>query len=114
MPLVVDTGVRRSASTLAQPIVIFVGLQAIGFLVGSVIQPRMQGSSLNLDPVVVFLSLAFWGALWGVAGAFLSTPLTVMAMAILAQFKATSWIAVLLSSDGEPYAEPQETAPAKA
>ena len=99
--------------TLAQPIVIFIGLQAIGFLVGSVLQPRMQGSSLNLDPVVVFLSLAFWGALWGVAGAFLSTPLTVMAMAILAQFKATRWIAVLLSSDGEPYADSQDGAPAK-
>ena len=98
--------------TLAQPIVIFVGLQAIGFVVGSVLQPRMQGSSLNLDPVVVFLSLAFWGALWGVAGAFLSTPLTVMTMAILAQFKATSWIAVLLSSDGEPYAETRHAASA--
>lgn len=97
--------------TLVQPVVIFAGLQAIGFVVGSVIQPRMQGTSLNVDPVVVFLSLAFWGALWGVAGAFLSTPLTVMAMAILAQFETTRWIAVLLSSDGEPYADSGVAAP---
>ncbi len=33
---------------------------------------------------------------------FLSTPLTVMAMVILAQFDGTRWIAVLLSADGEP------------
>ncbi len=32
----------------------------------------------------------------------LSTPLTVVAMVILAQFAGTHWIAVLLSSDGEP------------
>jgi hypothetical protein len=35
---------------------------------------------------------------------FLSTPLAVMAMAILAEFKGSRWIAVLLSGDGEPYA----------
>ncbi len=91
--------------TLVQPVIIFVGLQGIGFVVGSIIQPRMQGSNLNVDPVVVFLSLAFWGALWGLTGAFLSTPLTVMAMAILAQFRSTRWIAVMLSSDGEPYSD---------
>jgi predicted PurR-regulated permease PerM len=52
--------------------------------------------------VVVLLSLAFWGALWGVPGAFLSTPLTVMAMVILAQFPGSNWLAVLLSGDGNP------------
>ena len=99
---------------LGQPIILFVGLQAIGFVVGSIVQPRMQGSSLNLDPVVIFLSLAFWGAMWGLTGAFLSTPLTVTAMAILAQFPSTGWIAVLLSSDGEPYADTKTAAPPKA
>ncbi len=90
---------------LVQPAILFVGLQVIGFVVGNIIQPRMQGTSLNIDPVVVLVSLAFWGFLWGLTGAFLSTPLTVMAMAILAQFSETRWIAVLLSSNGEPYPE---------
>ena len=85
------------------PAVILLGvLQAIQFVVGNVILPRMQGDSLNMDPVVVLLSLAFWGVLWGMAGMFLSTPLTVMAMVILAQFSGTRWLAVLLSADGEP------------
>jgi AI-2 transport protein TqsA len=73
-----------------------------GSFVGNVVLPRMQGRSLNIDPVVVLLSLAFWGAIWGLAGAFLSTPLTVMIMVILAQFDGTRWVAVLLSADGEP------------
>ena len=85
------------------PAVILLGvLQAIQFVVGNIIQPRLQGDSLNIDPVVALLALAFWGAIWGVAGMFLSTPLTVMAMVILAQFPGTRWIAVLLSSNGEP------------
>ncbi|MDP3854560.1 AI-2E family transporter [Phenylobacterium sp.] len=85
------------------PAVILLGvLQAIQFVVGNIILPRMQGDSLNMDPVVVLLSLAFWGVLWGTTGMFLSTPLTVMVMVILAQFSGTRWLAVLLSADGEP------------
>jgi AI-2 transport protein TqsA len=87
--------------------VLFAVLNIINFFAANVLQPRMQGASLNLDPVVVLLSLAFWGALWGVAGMFLSTPLTVMTMVILAQFQGTRWIAVLLSGDGHPEAAAQ-------
>ncbi len=87
---------------LWQAIVLLVVLNGIGVVVGNFIYPRMQGRSLNIDPVVVLLALAFWGAIWGVAGAFLSTPLTVMSMVILAQFDGARWIAVLLSADGNP------------
>lgn len=77
-------------------------LQVIQFIVGNIIQPRMQGTSLNMDPVAILLALALWGLIWGPAGMFLSTPLTVMVMVILAQFHGTRWLAVLLSADGEP------------
>jgi predicted PurR-regulated permease PerM len=83
-------------------VILLIALQAIGIVIGNVIYPRMQGRSLNIDPIVVLLALAFWGAIWGIAGMFLSTPLTVMAMVILAQFEGTRWVAVLLSADGEP------------
>jgi predicted PurR-regulated permease PerM len=82
---------------------LLVGLEAVHFLVSHVLQPRMQGRSLNLDPIVVLLALAFWGALWGLVGAFLSTPLTVVMLAIFAEFGATRPVAVLLSSDGRPF-----------
>jgi len=78
------------------------GLLAITFVVGNILLPRMQGDSLNMDPLVVMLSLAFWGTIWGLPGMFLSTPLTVLVMAILAQFEGTHWIAILLSADGDP------------
>jgi len=90
-------------------LILLIGLQAILFVVGNMIQPRMQGDNQNIDPVVVLLSLALWGQLWGVVGMFLSTPLAVMAMAILAEFKGSRWMAILLSGDGEPYVDKPET-----
>ena len=43
-------------------------LSVVQMVVGSIIFPRMQGRSLNLDPVVVLLGLAFWGLVVGRAG----------------------------------------------
>ena len=99
--------------TYWQAVVLLAGLQTILFISGNIIQPRMQGDNQNIDPVVVLLSLAFWGKIWGVVGMFLSTPLAVMAMAILAEFKGSRWMAILLSGDGEPYADEEGAAKAR-
>jgi len=106
----------------ARAIILLILLQTIGVVIGNVVYPRMQGRSLNIDPVMVLLALAFWSAIWGVTGAFLSTPLTVMAMVILAQFDGSRWISVILSADGDPQQlknkmpnePPDEPHPAKA
>ena len=44
--------------------------------VGNVLEPVMFGSSLDLHPVIVLLSLMLWSALWGVTGLVLAVPLT--------------------------------------
>jgi AI-2 transport protein TqsA len=98
---------------------VFLALTLFGlaFIVGNILLPRLQGKSLNIDPVMILLSLAFWGSIWGVTGMFLSTPLTLLVMVILAQFEGTRWIAVLLSADGDPQgtgAAPARLAPARA
>lgn len=83
-------------------LIIFGVSQGIQFVVGNVIQPRMTGDSLNISVLVVFMSLAFWGKLWGGPGMFLAVPLTVMLMIVLAQFPSTRWIAVMMSNNGNP------------
>lgn len=88
--------------TLWQASVLLAVLWTIYFVVGNVILPRMQGDSLNIDPVVLLLALAYWGAIWGAAGMFLSTPLTTVLMVICAQFDRSRWVAVLLSANGDP------------
>lgn len=80
---------------------------ALALLVGaeqamsSAIEPRLIGKSLNLSPLVILLSLAVWGALWGFAGMLLAVPITVTIMIILTQFETTRPIAVLLSDSGD-------------
>lgn len=76
-------------------------LGATQFLIGSVIEPRLMGKSLNVSALVVILSLALWGSIWGVAGMFLCVPITVIGMIIFAHFPATRPIAILLSNDGD-------------
>lgn len=92
-------------TALTQVAAVFAGVGAWQFLIGNFVQPRMTGDSLNLSAVVVLLALAIWGAIWGIAGAFLAAPLTVMLMIVLAQFPSTRWIAILLSADGKPTPE---------
>ena len=90
--------------------IVFAGVAVWQFLIGNFVAPRMQANSLNLSALVVLLSLAVWGALWGPVGMFLSAPLTVMVMIALAQIPGARWIAVLLSANGNPgeYAAEQD------
>ena len=67
---------------------------------GNVLEPRMMGRSLAISPLVILISLALWGSVWGVIGMFLSVPITVIAMIVMAQFQTTRPLAILLSSHG--------------
>lgn len=81
---------------------IFAVTQMTATIVGNLIYPRMQAETQNIDPVVTLLALAFWTVLWGIPGAFLAVPLTLMCMMVFAQFPDTKWVAALLSNDGNP------------
>jgi predicted PurR-regulated permease PerM len=58
----------------------FVGLATIE---GQFLTPTVLGRSLTLNPLAVFLAIAFWAWLWGPMGAFLAVPLLIVAMVIL-------------------------------
>ncbi|QFT30916.1 AI-2E family transporter [Roseibium porphyridii] len=87
--------------TLAPFFAIATGLGLIQFAVGNLVEPKLMGSNLNLSGLVIMLSLAFWGAIWGVVGMVLCVPLTVMIVIVCARFEASRPIAVLLSETGE-------------
>ena len=65
--------------------------------VGNFVEPRLQGKGLQLSPVAILLSLAFWGWLWGITGMVLAVPITVTIRIALAQFESTRLLAVLMS-----------------
>jgi AI-2 transport protein TqsA len=75
---------------------------AIQVAIGSLVQPRMLGNSLQLHPVVLLLSLLFFTMIWGVAGAFLATPLTAVIKIVFEKIPATRPLAALLAGDLDP------------
>ena len=98
--------------TVWQAITIFVVIQIVATIVGNLIYPRLQAHTQNIDPVATLLSLAFWSWLWGLPGAFLAVPMTLMSMMVFTQFPSTRWVAAMLSNDGNPvFRHPGETAP---
>ncbi len=51
-------------------------LMACQTVMGNVVEPRMMGFTLNLSPLLILVSLIFWGWLWGAWGMVLAVPLT--------------------------------------
>lgn len=82
-------------------LIVGIGLTSVQFAVGNVIEPKLMGSSLNLSPLVVVLSLVLWGSLWGIPGMFLCVPIMVILLIVLSHFDVTRPIAVMLSERGE-------------
>ena len=76
---------------------VLAGLGAFELFMGNYVDPRLQGRSLSLSPLVVLFSLAFWGWVWGIGGALLAVPLTVAAVVACRNFHETAWIAELLT-----------------
>jgi predicted PurR-regulated permease PerM len=52
------------------------------FLEGHFLTPTIVGRRLALNALAVFLTLAFWTWLWGPMGAFLSSPLLIVALIV--------------------------------
>ena len=62
---------------------VLLGLLVIQGVIGNVIDPRVLGRELNISPLVVFLSMVFWGWIWGVTGMLLSVPMMVVVKVII-------------------------------
>ena len=68
--------------------------------------PRSQawvnalGGIVFLLPLCALVMLVSWGAMWGPAGMFMASPLTVIVVLICARFPTSRPIAILLSRDG--------------
>ena len=68
-------------------------------VLGNILEPQLFGRRLGLSPLVVWLSLIFWGWVWGPIGMLLSVPLTVIARIVFENSRELRWIAALLSAE---------------
>jgi len=68
--------------------------------ISNVLEPRFMGERLNLSFFVIFLSLFFWGWMWGAAGILLAVPVTASLKIVLERIPATTRFALLLGRIG--------------
>jgi predicted PurR-regulated permease PerM len=92
-----------------ETIMITIGYITINTIVGNIIEPKMMGRGVGLSTFIVFVSLVFWGWMFGPVGMFLSVPLTVVIKIACKNNKELHWIAVLLSNKVEPQKESNGT-----
>ena len=69
----------------------------INTAIGNLLEPKLMGKGLELSELVVFLSLVFWGWVFGKVGMLLAVPLTMIVKFALEASDSTKWLGVLLS-----------------
>lgn len=79
-------------------LILSAGYIMVNTMVSNVIEPTLMGRHLGLSPLVVFLSLVFWGWAWGPIGMFLSVPITMLVKILLENSDDLKWVAILMGS----------------
>lgn len=81
-----------------QALLVVGGVSAINLLEGNFVTPHLMGKHLPLNPVAIFVSLLYWGWVWGPLGTLLAVPITVMLQVIFSRIESLHPLAVLLDS----------------
>ncbi len=83
-------------------VIIFVGFILINSAIDDFIKPRLMGQGLDIAPVMVFISVVFWGLILGPLGAILAVPVTVgIKQLLLEPDPDNRWMAELISGSAQ-------------
>ena len=75
-----------------------IGYAIVNTGVSNFLVPQLMGRHLGLSPLVIFMSLVFWGWAWGPIGMFLSVPITMLVKILLENSDDLRWISILMGS----------------
>jgi predicted PurR-regulated permease PerM len=84
---------------IGRALLVAVGYVLVNVIFGNVLEPKVMGRKLGLSTLVVFLSLVFWGWIWGPVGMLLSVPMTMIVKIALESHPSTHGLSVLLDSE---------------
>jgi predicted PurR-regulated permease PerM len=96
IPLIPPVLLAWAEFGLPMAIFVFAVIALINVAAENFIKPRVMGESLEVSPLVIFVSLVFWGWVLGAAGAILAVPLTLLVTSILDSFEGTRWMTALI------------------
>lgn len=85
----------------AIPAFILIFLIAVNQILGTIIEPRIEGKNLGLSPFVILVCLSFWGYIWGFLGMLLAVPVTVIIKIVCENIKELKIIAIVLGNNKE-------------
>lgn len=95
LPAVLVALVQLGGGPALGVIVLFV---VVNVVIGNFIEPRFMGERLGLSTLVVFLSLVFWGYIFGTVGMLLSVPITMTVKIAAEAYPGTRWLSDLLGN----------------
>lgn len=88
-----------------KPVGLLVALIVVQNLIGNVLEPKLLSKSMKISALVVFLSMIFWGWLWGIVGVVLAVPLTVAVKIACGHVEMLRPFSILLGGDPIPVGE---------
>ncbi len=94
LPAIAEALVQHGPGTA---IFVAIGYGGINFCLDNFVQPTMLGNRFGISPLVVILSVIFWGWLWGPLGMFLAVPLTMVLKVLLDNNSEFQWISVAMA-----------------
>lgn len=93
----------------ASAFLVAVGYLIVNIALGNLIEPQLLGRRLGISTLVVFLSLVFWGWVWGPIGMLLSVPITMILKILLEYTEDFHWFARLIGSSPPAVPSPPTT-----
>lgn len=69
--------------TLTSALIVILMMASIQTLAFNVAEPMIIGNRLNLNPIIILLSVLIWGYIWGIVGMLLSVPITAIIKIII-------------------------------
>lgn len=86
----------------AQALLVGLGYLVVNVALGNFVEPHLMGRRLGISTLVVFISLIFWGWVWGPIGMLLAVPLTMVLKIVLEHTEDFRWLALLISARPAP------------
>jgi AI-2 transport protein TqsA len=100
LALIPPTAIALIQFGFGRAVMVLAGYVIINVILDNILKPRFVGGRLDLSPLVVVLSLLFWGWLLGPMGALAAVPLSIGLRFLFESFEESRWLAHLMSDAG--------------